>query len=223
MSTLRARAAEEKEGRRRQLREAAADRFDQAGYAATTMAEIAGQAGLAKGTTYLYYRSKEELFLDLLLESVEEWRDGTLSDLDGFAGTEPDAVAALLARGVARRPRLVALLSLLHPVLERGTSPERLADVRWRLLELWTPLAAELRARFRDRGEREGARLLFRVHALVVGLAGLADDPSWGRRAIAAQLDPVLFAESFEAELASCMAVLLRDWIAADPQSETRG
>ena len=66
MTTRRARDTAAKLSRRRQLLEAAAACLDAAGYAATTMSEIAIAAGLAKGTTYLYFRSKEELFLELV-------------------------------------------------------------------------------------------------------------------------------------------------------------
>lgn len=73
MTLQRARNDHAKLGRRRQLLDAAAARFDAAGYAATTMAEVATAAGLAKGTTYLYFRSKEALFLELLLEELGAW------------------------------------------------------------------------------------------------------------------------------------------------------
>ena len=73
MPLLRARDEQAKRTRRRQLLAAAAGRLDAAGYAATTMAEVAAAAGLAKGTTYLYFRSKEELFLELLLEELGAW------------------------------------------------------------------------------------------------------------------------------------------------------
>ena len=73
MPLLRARDEESKRTRRSQLLAAAAGRLDAAGYAATTMAEVAAAAGLAKGTTYLYFRSKEELFLELLLEELGAW------------------------------------------------------------------------------------------------------------------------------------------------------
>jgi len=40
------------------------------GYAATKMEEIAARAGVTKGTVYLYYRSKEELFRSAVEESI---------------------------------------------------------------------------------------------------------------------------------------------------------
>ena len=53
--------------RRRQIFSAAAKKFAEKGFYATTMQEIASEAGLGKGTLYEYVRSKKEL-LFLVLE-----------------------------------------------------------------------------------------------------------------------------------------------------------
>jgi AcrR family transcriptional regulator len=46
--------------------------FARSGYHATTMADVAGQAGVSKGTPYLYFDSKQALFLAL----HEQWDCG---------------------------------------------------------------------------------------------------------------------------------------------------
>jgi DNA-binding transcriptional regulator YbjK len=58
----RARATEDKAIRREQLLAAAALLFDARGPREITIAEVARSAGLAKGTVYLYFATKEELF-----------------------------------------------------------------------------------------------------------------------------------------------------------------
>ena len=59
--------------RRDQIIAAALTCFARAGYHATTMADVAAQAGVSKGTPYLYFESKEALFIAL----HEEWDCGT--------------------------------------------------------------------------------------------------------------------------------------------------
>ncbi len=51
-----------KEDRPQEITEAAFEVFAEKGYAATTIAEVAQRAGVSKGLTYLYFRTKEELF-----------------------------------------------------------------------------------------------------------------------------------------------------------------
>ena len=58
--------------RREQIIAAALACFARAGYHATTMADVAAQAGVSKGTPYLYFESKEALFIAL----HEEWDCG---------------------------------------------------------------------------------------------------------------------------------------------------
>ena len=58
--------------KRNELVEIAAARFKQAGYRATTLAEIGHKAGLDRATVYYYFGSKEELFRECLRHGVAE-------------------------------------------------------------------------------------------------------------------------------------------------------
>jgi AcrR family transcriptional regulator len=64
--TTRLTRAERKAQTRAQLCSAADRLFEQQGYAATTLAQIAEEAGLTKGAVYSNFASKEELFLEML-------------------------------------------------------------------------------------------------------------------------------------------------------------
>jgi AcrR family transcriptional regulator len=57
---------------RHQLLEAARDAFCERGYRATTVAEIVSRAHTARGTFYLYFRNKDEVFAEVLAENCEE-------------------------------------------------------------------------------------------------------------------------------------------------------
>jgi AcrR family transcriptional regulator len=61
----------EKEARRAAILDAAESVFMESGFGASTMEDIAKRAELAKGTVYLYYRSKEELQLGLVQRGLE--------------------------------------------------------------------------------------------------------------------------------------------------------
>jgi TetR/AcrR family transcriptional regulator, transcriptional repressor of aconitase len=81
--------------RRDQIIAAALDCFARSGYHATTMADVAAQAGVSKGTPYLYFDSKQALFLAL----HEQWDCG--------AGQRVDAAVAGLPDGQRQSPRTV--------------------------------------------------------------------------------------------------------------------
>jgi AcrR family transcriptional regulator len=69
--------------------------FAQSGYHSTTMVDVAAQAGVSKGPPYLYFDSKEALFLAL----HEQWDCG--------AGERVDAAIAALPDRERRSPRAV--------------------------------------------------------------------------------------------------------------------
>ncbi|NMB24975.1 MAG: TetR/AcrR family transcriptional regulator [Firmicutes bacterium] len=70
--------------KRTEILEAAELIFTSRGYAAARMDDIAEAAGVAKGTLYLYFSSKQELFVSLLEARTEEYVrtvDGWLADI----------------------------------------------------------------------------------------------------------------------------------------------
>jgi AcrR family transcriptional regulator len=83
--------------KRRRILTAATDLFVQYGYRKTSIEEVAGAAGVAKGTVYLYYRNKAEL----LLHAIALEKRGYVAKLQ-----------PLLAAEVAPLRRLQALIAL---------------------------------------------------------------------------------------------------------------
>lgn len=73
--------------RRGQILAAAAACFADAGYHATTMADVAAWAGVAKGTPYLYFTSKQALFLAL----HDAWDCGLSDQVEQAVRALPDA------------------------------------------------------------------------------------------------------------------------------------
>jgi AcrR family transcriptional regulator len=79
-------AEEARTARREQIIAAALACFARTGYHATTMADVAAQAGLSKGTPYLYFDSKEALFIAL----HEEWDCGTADRVNAAIAALPE-------------------------------------------------------------------------------------------------------------------------------------
>lgn len=93
------------ETKRREILEAAAAAFQQAGFERTSMEDIRKQAGFSKATLYSYFPSKEELFLEIVVEAVESQFQATLDALDP---SNEDIERALVGFGT----RLLSLLYL---------------------------------------------------------------------------------------------------------------
>ena len=74
----RAFSAGEKEIIRQRLREKAETLFEAYGLRKTSVEDITRAVGISKGAFYLFYESKEELFLDILEQLESELREGIL-------------------------------------------------------------------------------------------------------------------------------------------------
>src|SRR3982074_1573599 len=81
------------EERPRQIIEAAFEIFGERGLAAARLEDIAKRAGLSKGTIYLYFPNKEELFREVIRQTVIAF----IERAEARMGEIADPMQALLA------------------------------------------------------------------------------------------------------------------------------
>jgi AcrR family transcriptional regulator len=124
---LQRRWARRKEARPQELLEAALEQFVERGYAATRLEDVARQAGVSKGTLYLYYTNKEELFKAVVRENLVP-EIGEAEDLvDQYAGRTQDLMIEFIQLWWERlgMSKLSGITKLI--MAESGNFPE-LAD-----------------------------------------------------------------------------------------------
>jgi AcrR family transcriptional regulator len=137
-----------KEARPGELLDAALDLFVERGFAATRLDEVAARAGVSKGTLYLYYAGKEELFKAVvrqnivpLIDSFERematWQAGSAELLQAFfrgwwtrfGSTQLAGIAKLVVGEAGNFPELALFFQqevvlpnagLLRAIVERG-------------------------------------------------------------------------------------------------------
>ncbi|HEX2556465.1 MAG TPA: TetR/AcrR family transcriptional regulator [Microvirga sp.] len=87
-----------KEARPAEIVEAGLLEFSEKGFAAARLEDVAARAGIAKGTIYRYFESKEALFEAALLSRVTPMLDGVEAAVDAFPGSSEDLLRLLLTR-----------------------------------------------------------------------------------------------------------------------------
>jgi TetR/AcrR family transcriptional regulator len=87
---VRAKHLRRKEARPGELLDAALDLFVAKGFAATRAEEVAAKAGVSKGTLFLYFKSKEELFEAVVRENIGNQISEGMAQIDSFPGTTVD-------------------------------------------------------------------------------------------------------------------------------------
>jgi AcrR family transcriptional regulator len=81
-----------KEARPRELLDAALALFVEKGFTATRAEEVAARAGVSKGTLFLYFQSKEDLFKAVIRENIGSLFPAWFEELDTFKGSSADMV-----------------------------------------------------------------------------------------------------------------------------------
>lgn len=85
-----------KEARPQELLAAALDLFVERGYAATRLDDVAAQAGVSKGTLYLYFTNKEELFKAVVRENVLPVLGEAEQAIDRYQGSSATLLKEIL-------------------------------------------------------------------------------------------------------------------------------
>jgi len=165
-----ARRARRKEARPAELLEAALSLFVEKGYAATRVDDVAQRAGVSKGTLFLYFNSKEDLFKAVVRENISgrfaEWGreilryEGSSADLLRFCmvswwervgSTRVSGIPKLMMSEGSNFPELAAFYeqeviapgsALIQKIFERGVSRGefKVVDVHYATYLVLAPL-----------------------------------------------------------------------------------
>ncbi len=114
----------EEGSKRRQIIEGARKLFLAQGFDAASMGEIARQAGVSKGTLYVYFDSKERLFEAV----VEDERRGQAEQVFSLDSADHD-VGAVLTRLGADFARFLCMPSAISPLRTVMAIADRMPDV----------------------------------------------------------------------------------------------
>lgn len=165
-----------KQARPGELLAAALDCFVEKGFAATRMEDIARRAGVAKGTFYLYFPSKQAVFEALVRESLLPRVAALEAASRAAGGSASNRLRHLLASQapIVTNPRIVALPKLV--IAEAGNFPEMARfyrqEVIGRALALLTGLLRDgvAAGEFRPMPDAEMTARLFMAPVLLSAL-----------------------------------------------------
>ena len=200
----------EKEARRRSILAGAVALLRETPYSDLRMTDLARRLGLGKGTLYLYFPTKESLFLAVLQTEMGAWFEGAATRLAAApAGSGPAALAAELVQELLERPLLPQLQALLHGVLEQNL-PLSEAHAFARFLHAHVLRVGErLEAALPGLAAGQGAGYLIRFHGLVIGAQLMSSRPPAVREALV-DPDMNLFNFSFASVMGGAAADLLQ-------------
>lgn len=164
----RARREAEKAERRQAILAAAGALLRSTGFEAFSMSVLAEKAGIAKGTLYLYFQSREEVLLALYVDTLSAW-GGALAQ--GLRAGMPDAefVALFQATSLADA-NFLTLQARLESVIEHNVSRVELVAAKRAMRGILEELAPRVERALALR-TGTGVRLVLALGALQLGAA----------------------------------------------------
>lgn len=116
--------ARRKDARPQELLEAALDLFVERGYAATRLEDVAARAGVSKGTLYLYFTNKEELFKAVVRENLFPILTEGEEIIDQFKGSSAELFREFILKWWEKvgETKLSGITKLM--IAESGNFPE---------------------------------------------------------------------------------------------------
>lgn len=204
----RAVSADLKDRRRCDILAAALRLLSERPYATITMSDVASAAGVAKGTSYLYFPTREALFLQLLVEHYLSWFDAFDAQLQTPAASLDQWIDWLL-RDLAGRPLLLQLMGVLHAVLEHNVPVAEVLAFKRQLAQRMSRSGVALEQAW-QLPSGSGQRLLLWCQAIIPGLAQMAAPPAPLRAALQAAPELSDFVIDFSTELRRLLQALIR-------------
>lgn len=133
MITKKLTRAEQKALRPSQILDAAFDEFVEKGYAAARLENIAVRIGVTKGTIYVYFPTKEDLF-DALVPHIATALASLRAQLDGLTGTSAEKLRSLILLFYDSTMKDRKSRELLRLAIAEGTRFPQLIETHHRAL-----------------------------------------------------------------------------------------
>lgn len=203
---------DDKQERRDAILNAAGELLTKDEYHDISIACIARKAGLAKGTIFLYFRTKEELFLQLQIKAYKSWFEDVNRRLETSLRHKTkntiNVFVENIVASIGNHPMMTRLTPILHVILERNIDYKTalefkrflLSEVRiaGRLIEQCLPFLRK----------NDGAQFLLHLQVLLIGLIQLTNPAPIVKQVIETERMEV-FQLSFEERLPTMLALLI--------------
>jgi AcrR family transcriptional regulator len=160
---------EDKELRRHAILDAAEALFIQQPDRMASVSEVADEAGLAKGTVYLYFASKEEMLLAVHERQTQHYFE-RFTALMQRGPVDFDTILEVTRTHLLRQPGYLALTSWVFAKMDREMPLEAALAFKQRVGETLAQAGTALERHFPTLAAGDGARLLQYSLATFVGL-----------------------------------------------------
>ena len=220
MPKQRAIASEDKEARGHAILDAAERLFLKHPERMASVSEVAAAAGLAKGTVYLYFPSKEEMLLALHERHVGAFFGALMRKIVQPGPVGFDDVFGVTRDTLIRLPGYLELTSRCFALMDRAIPEETALAFKARVAATLSAAGVHLERHF-GLARGDGVTLLLHSYGLLVGLWQLLHpNERFGRAMRRPELK--VLDRDYEREVERALRALWGGWVRPDTKRKTR-
>ncbi len=178
-----------------------------------TVTRVARRVGLSKGTLYLYFSSKEELFFSVFESRVEEW----VRSIETVLGERMADIGIIdLSRALtgyaAENPLVIKLGTITKSFIQNNIDANIIYDCDKRIVTLVDMAAGVISERFSFITRKQASQMLARGYALTLGLWQVLDrPPAVSSRLLDEGID--MFMPEFEKNIVETTEIFLNGYL----------
>lgn len=106
---------EDHERKSMEIQEAAISLFARKGYAGTSIEDIANELGYSKATLYYYFHNKEEIFLDIMINTLDRLA-GAMDSMTVPECSAPEDMARIIDHFIDEKFEKIGLFQVFHQI-----------------------------------------------------------------------------------------------------------
>ena len=148
-------------------------------YEKVSILNIAKKAGIAKGTVFLYFKTKEELFLTLTGLEFQKWFDSLDEKLKLIIKSKKnisiDEFIDVLGASLGKNNVLIRLIAILHIKLEQNIDISAARQFKLMMHKRLETTGALLEDCLHIKEKGRGLKLLLWAYAVIIGFKHLSE------------------------------------------------
>ncbi|MES2898529.1 MAG: TetR/AcrR family transcriptional regulator [Pseudomonadota bacterium] len=186
-----------KDARPQELLAAALDLFVERGFASTRLEDVAKRAGVSKGTLYLYFINKEELFKAVVRENIVPALGEAEDIISTFEGHSAELLRCIVMGWWERLGATKASGIMKLVMSEAGNFPDLARFYQEEVISRCTTMMMSMFERGMARGEFRPIDARLMTHVLIAPILTLVNWKHSVGPCDRAELDPLAFLDAF--------------------------
>ena len=204
---------EQKLQRKKNILKVALELFKNSSFHKINIEQIAKKAGIAKGTVFLYFKTKEELFLSLTKIEIEklfkELNDSLIELSNKKKNCSTDDIMKIIKEGTFNNPVLIRLIAILNIILEKKIDYKTASDFKIMLYNNIIKTGSLFEKCFPFLKSGEGIQLILWIYISIIGVQQISD-PSPVAKKVINEAGLNLFNINFNDQFTSLINIIIK-------------